>query len=193
MSLFEQAAKFAGFAAEKEGTRVAAETLRFEHLSKLGTLTTNIYKGSEVVGFVATDIEDKIARVASATVFEPNKGIGRQAYKAIAAHLFETTNIQELTSDIVHGTSKSARGMWGKLLEEGVAEAFTFKRGEAIGEGFRISRESIAKAIPKKLQMQIADKAAEDMLEAGAGHDNSTLLNRSMFSKAGSRRTSSVL
>jgi len=188
MGLFKEAVKFAGFAGKAE------DALRFEHFSSAKTLTTTVFKGAETVGFITTDVGEKAAYVASSMVFTPRQGIGQTAYKEIARHLFETTGVRELTSDMAHSTSKEAQGMWGKLLKKGYAESVLYEKEGAIAEGWRITDQTLKAGETAGARFMEADtRLAQTIMEAGAGHDNSSLLKRSMRAPGGSRKMSGAL
>lgn len=187
-NFFEVAEKFAGFA------KPAEEALKFEHFIGEGQLTTTIFRGEAPVGSITATLTGTSAHVGSALIFEEGKGIGQAAHVAIAEHLFKTTGIQELTSDVVHGNTEAYLKMWGRLGQKGVAEPFLYQKGEELAEGWRITRETMHASTTAGQRFMEADtRLAKAIMEAGAGHDNSSLLKRSMKASGGSRRTSAAL
>lgn len=64
-----------------------------------------------------------------------------------------------------------------------------FKKPEEFA-GFKQQKEIRAK---KMIMIEYANGVAKAMMKAGEGHDNSSMLNRSIRGRTGSRRTSSAL
>lgn len=91
--------------------------------------------------------------------------------------------IQEVAAD--------AADMGARLIEQGKY----LQTGAAVRPTFEVPIEqAAAKAFPKKVAMQkLADQTAQDMLMAGAGNDNTSLLKRGLKSVRGSHKTSVAL
>lgn len=200
MGIFSEAIeKFAGFAGKSEVTKLAQkEALRFEHFKSADILSTTVYRGAEPIGFFTTSIEGESAHLASTLVFEPGKGIGSAATKEIAGHLFGTSNIQQLTNDIVVGSSEPAMGMWGKLTRAGQAEAFTYEKEGMARTGYRITRgmmkqENIAAEIEAARAWAEKMNVNKEIMEAGSGSSNTSMLKRGLMSTRGYRRTTGAL
>jgi GNAT superfamily N-acetyltransferase len=202
MSIFEQITKFFGFAAEKG--EVAKVLPKFVHNApvtfnvseELGKRTVRVMSGEKDVGslYYILDPRGKAMVRGSAVAKEyRGQGLGKALYKK-AIEDARAQGAKVFTSDI-ELTSPSAAGVWKSLMKEGLPiEEFAWgKVGSTGNTGWRLNLQDARTVGMKNVQMQIAAKTSEDMLKAGAGHDNSTLLNRSMSGRSGSRRTSSAL
>jgi len=211
MPLFTQVAKFAGFAgkaaeeaevasffkglgistegsafAEKvqgSASKITAaerEGFSFEHVTEGEKRLTYLRKGEERVGYVSFDVSNPASpRVAGSQIYKKElkrQGLGAMMYKAGFSDVFETiTEAQKVTSDLAFGASEEAQRVWQNI--PGVQSV----QG---GQGYEIQRAAMKK---------LADQTAQDMLMAGAGNDNTSLLNRGLKSVRGSHKTSAAL
>lgn len=189
-NFFQAAKKFLGFATEAKIAEVAfvKETLG-------ATSQISMKVAGETHGYVAWETSGKTASVYSTMMSEQykGKGYGKMMYEK-AAEAARMEGFAEFTSDITGHTEKEAGNVWRALGRKG------YKITEAAeGPKFRMDltyrniAETAATRAKKAITIQAAEDLAENVMKSGQGHDNTTLLNRSLKTGAGSRRTSRAL
>jgi len=170
--------------------------LHFEHVTEGEKRVTYLRKGTEQVGHLTFDLSNPAAPRIAGTKLEKayrGHGLGIEMYQAGFKDIFATIpGAEKVTSDTMFGTDPSAKRVWESLRKRGLdvkpsAPLSLPGSGAFIEEqGYEVSRRAVMTQVE-------AIKTSQDMLKAGAGSDNTTMLRRSMKSQGGSRRTSGAL
>lgn len=224
MGLFQAAAKFAGFAAEKGAVKslsaVPGEAAafikslegpaasKFVHGTEEGFKTLRLMEGEQSLGLLKYKEFDQGYTVMA--IAGERKGAGMQMRSELA-RVAKSEGKKFLISDVYGSMSYDEMQSWTRLKSQGhdvmevnvpYAKLGLQREGGKFAYQWNIANEEAAaaqltahaKAAPARTTVLARDvKTARNVMESGAGHDSTTLLNRKMNSPGGSRRTSGAL
>jgi hypothetical protein len=216
MPSFTQVAKFLGFTAEKEGLQAlskvpgeaaafikgleAAEPVRFLHTEEEGFKQIRMMQGEKKLGLLKYKEFGEGYTVMG--IAGEAKGAGYQMRTELA-RVAQERGKQFLISDIYGSMSYDEVQAWMRLQEQGKAIAvnvpfaelgpeFAGRQGTKAAYRWNLRPATIA---PDKAVQLLKDRAVtETVMHLGQGHDNSSMLRRSLNSSAqGSRKMTGAL
>lgn len=193
-----------------KGLEGAEDAIRFVHTEEEGFRQISAFKGETKLGNLKYGAFGEGYTVKG--IYGSVKGVGSQLRSELA-RTAKAEGKKFLISDVYGSMSFDEMESWNRLKKmghsimevnvpyaelglkgrEGGKFAFKWILEEGAAAEVAMPRASAEAAARQAGMLATAEKASKQMLEAGRGNDTSTLLNRSINSTMGSRRTSSAL
>lgn len=181
------AEKFAGFATEEKLASTAVRGVEETLPTFTGTTGEYVYHVTDISR--AESIRREGLRAGSWFAKTPEETL--HAGVAPISGDIRDLRIFAVPKHVIREVAADAADMGARLIESGKY----LQTGIAVKATHEVPiQQVIAKAFPQKAaMMEAAKQTAEDMLMAGAGNDNTSMLNRGLKSVRGSRKTTAAL